>query len=148
MSLVKKEKRLLFHNQSSQRAVVAQWIRPWTLNHEVPSSNPFAMAVVPLVKALYPHCLVPRKGLEAIVLPAYFTYNQHAFLAILYNKSRTTNSDSIQIYYSVHFPILHLQMPSSGGIPFEDFNDDGQVPSTPTLFVPHRGTDGFAEAIK
>lgn len=32
-------------------------------------------------------------------------------------------------------------------MPFEDFNDDGQVPSTPTLFVPHRGTDGFAEAI-
>ncbi|XP_030839084.1 nucleoprotein TPR isoform X3 [Strongylocentrotus purpuratus] len=38
-------------------------------------------------------------------------------------------------------------LPSGGGIPFEDVNDDGQVPSTPTLFVPHRGTDGFAEAI-
>ncbi|XP_033645246.1 nucleoprotein TPR-like [Asterias rubens] len=32
------------------------------------------------------------------------------------------------------------------GAPFEDFGDDRQVPSTPTLFVPRR-TDGFAEAI-
>ncbi|XP_041484562.1 nucleoprotein TPR-like isoform X2 [Lytechinus variegatus] len=38
-------------------------------------------------------------------------------------------------------------LPSGGGTPFEDVNDDGQVPSTPTLFVPHRGNDGFAEAI-
>ena len=47
-------------------AVVAQWIRPQTLNHAVPGSNPLAAAVVPLGKALYPHCLVPRKGPKAI----------------------------------------------------------------------------------
>ena len=46
-------------------AVVAQWIRPRTLNHEVPGSNLLAAAVVPLGKALYPHCLVPQKGLKA-----------------------------------------------------------------------------------
>ena len=40
-------------------AVVAQWIKPRTLNDEVPSSNLLAAAVVPLGKALYPHCLVP-----------------------------------------------------------------------------------------
>ena len=45
---------------------VAQWIRPWTLNREVPGSNLQAAAVVPLGKALYPHCLVPRKGLKAV----------------------------------------------------------------------------------
>ena len=45
---------------------MAQWIRPQTLNHEVPGSNLLAAAVVPLGKALYPHCLVPRKGLKAI----------------------------------------------------------------------------------
>ena len=36
-------------------AVVAQWIRPQTLNREVPGSNLLASAVVPLGKALYPH---------------------------------------------------------------------------------------------
>ena len=46
--------------------VVAQWIRLWNLNHEVPGSNLLAAADVPLSKALYPHCLVPRKGLIAI----------------------------------------------------------------------------------
>ena len=46
--------------------VVAQWIRPQTLNNEVPGSNPLAVAVVPLSKALYTHCLVPQKGLKAI----------------------------------------------------------------------------------
>ena len=41
-------------------AVVAQWIRPQTLNLEVPKdSDLLAAAVVPLGKALYPHCLVP-----------------------------------------------------------------------------------------
>ena len=49
-------------------AVVAQWIRPRTINHEVPGSNLLAAAVVPLGKALYPHCLVPRKGLKAVGL--------------------------------------------------------------------------------
>ena len=44
---------------------MAQWIRPQTLNREVPwaSSTLLAAAVVPLCKALYPHCLVPWKGL-------------------------------------------------------------------------------------
>ena len=49
-------------------AVVAQWIRPWTLSREVPSSNLLAVAVVPMGKAFYPHCLVPWKGLKAIGL--------------------------------------------------------------------------------
>ena len=47
-------------------ADVVQWIRPWTLNHEVPSSNLLAAAVVLLGKALYPHRLVPQKGLKAV----------------------------------------------------------------------------------
>ena len=45
---------------------MAQWIRPRTLNREVPGSNLLATAVVPFGKALYPHCLVPRKGLKAV----------------------------------------------------------------------------------
>ena len=45
---------------------MAQWIRPRTLNREVPGSNLLAAAVVPLDKAHYPHCLVPRKGLKAV----------------------------------------------------------------------------------
>ena len=44
---------------------MVQWIRPLTLNHEVPCSKLLAAAVVPLGKALYPHCLVPRKGFNA-----------------------------------------------------------------------------------
>ena len=47
-------------------AVVAQWIRPRTLNREVPGWNLLAAAVVPLGKALCLHCLVPRKGLKAV----------------------------------------------------------------------------------
>ena len=47
-------------------AVAAQWIRPRTLNREVPGSNLLAAAVVPLGKALYPHYLVPRKGLKSV----------------------------------------------------------------------------------
>ena len=43
---------------------MAQWIRPWSLNPEVPGSNLLTAAVVPLGKALYPHCLVPWKGLK------------------------------------------------------------------------------------
>ena len=46
--------------------VLAQWIRPRTLNREVPGSNLLAAAEAPLGKALYPHCLVPPKGHEAI----------------------------------------------------------------------------------
>ena len=38
-------------------AVVDQWIRPQTLNREVPGSNLLAEIVVPLGKALYPNCL-------------------------------------------------------------------------------------------
>ena len=53
----------------SSYLVVAQWIRPRTLNREVPGSNLLAAAVVPLGKALYPHCLVPRKGLKAVGSP-------------------------------------------------------------------------------
>ena len=41
----------------------------WTLNREVPGSNLLAAAVVPLGKVLYHHCLVPRKGLKAVVSP-------------------------------------------------------------------------------
>ena len=47
-------------------AVAAQKIRPWTLNREVPGLNLLAVAVVPLGKALYPDCLVPRKGRKAV----------------------------------------------------------------------------------
>ena len=51
-----------------QGAVVAQWIRPQTLNREVLGSNLLAGAVVREGKAIYPHCLVTtcRKGLKAI----------------------------------------------------------------------------------
>ena len=45
---------------------MAQWIRPRTLNHEVPGTNLLAAAVVPSGKALSPHCLVPRKGTKAV----------------------------------------------------------------------------------
>ena len=45
---------------------VAQWIRLCTLNREVPGSNLQAAAVVLLNKALYPHCLMSRKGLKAV----------------------------------------------------------------------------------
>ena len=58
---------------------MAQWIRPRTLNREVPGSNLLAAAVVPLGKALYPHCLVPRKGLKPLV-PWLLAYKQLAFL--------------------------------------------------------------------
>ena len=47
---------------------MAQWIRPRTLNREVPGSNALAAAVVLLGKALYPHCLVPWKGLKGCLL--------------------------------------------------------------------------------
>ena len=59
-------------------AVVAQWTRPRTFNREVPGSNLLvAAAVVPLGKALYPHCLVPRKGLKAVG-PWLLAYKQLA----------------------------------------------------------------------
>ena len=60
---------------------MAQWIRPRTLNREVPGSNLLAVVVVSLGKALYPHCLVHRKGLEAVgPLVACLYYKQFAFL--------------------------------------------------------------------
>ena len=43
-----------------------RWIRPLTLNCEVPGSNLLVVAVMPLSNALKPHCLVPWKGLKAI----------------------------------------------------------------------------------
>ena len=45
---------------------MAQWIRPQSLNREVPGLNLLAVAVVPLGKKLYPHCLVPRKGHKVV----------------------------------------------------------------------------------
>ena len=64
---------------------MAQWIRSQTLNHDVPGSNLLAAAVVPLGKALYPHCLVPRKGLKAVgplvACLYFFFYKQLAFLS-------------------------------------------------------------------
>ena len=47
---------------------MAQWIRPRTLSREVPGSNLLAAAAMPLGKALYPHYLVPRKGLKIVGL--------------------------------------------------------------------------------
>ena len=63
---------------------VAQWIRPQTLSHEVSGLNLLAVAVVPLGKALYPHCLMPspsEEDLKPLVpwLLAY-KYKQLAFL--------------------------------------------------------------------
>ena len=40
--------------------------KPPTLNREVPGWNVLAAAVVPSDKALYIHCLVPRKGIKAV----------------------------------------------------------------------------------
>ena len=48
---------------------MAPWIRPRTRNREVPGSKLLAAAVVPLGKALYSHCLVPRKGSKAVGSP-------------------------------------------------------------------------------
>ena len=45
---------------------MTQWIRPQTLNREVPGSNLLAAALVPLGKVLYPHCVVLCKGLKAV----------------------------------------------------------------------------------
>ena len=36
---------------------MAQWIRPWTLNREVPGSNLLAAAVVPLARVDMPNLL-------------------------------------------------------------------------------------------
>ena len=45
---------------------MAQWIRPQTRNREVPGSDLLAAAVVPLGRACYPLCVVPRKGHKAV----------------------------------------------------------------------------------
>ena len=58
----------MYSKKRIRGAVVAQWIRPQALDREVPGSNLLAAAVVPLGKTLYPHCLVPQKGLKAIAL--------------------------------------------------------------------------------
>ena len=68
---------------------MAQWIRPRTLNREVPGSNLLAEAVVPLGKALYPHCIVPRKGLKAVGPMAACLYRQLAFLVARYNETHS-----------------------------------------------------------
>ena len=59
---------MIYYKPQSENcgAVVAQWIRPQTLDREVPGSNLLPAAVVPLGKTLYPHCLVPRKGIKAV----------------------------------------------------------------------------------
>ena len=62
---------------------MAQWIRPQTLNREVPGSNPLAVVVVLLGKALYPHCLVLGKDLKLLV-PWSLAYKQFAFLVERY----------------------------------------------------------------
>ena len=56
---------------------MAQWIRPQTLNLEVPGLHLLAAAVVLLGKALYSHCLVPRKGLK-YVSPLVACFNRAA----------------------------------------------------------------------
>ena len=56
-------------------AVMAQWIR--TLILEVPGSNLLAVSVMLLGMTPYPHCLVPRRGLNAI--GALVDYSQAAF---------------------------------------------------------------------
>ena len=60
---------------------MAQWIISQTLNREVPGSNLLAAAVVPLGKALYPHCLVPRKGLKAVGSLVASLYKAVCFLS-------------------------------------------------------------------
>ena len=59
---------------------MAQWIRSWSHNQEVPSSNPLAAAIGPLGKALYPHCLVPWRGVKPSV-PRLLTHNTSSLLS-------------------------------------------------------------------
>ena len=68
-------------NITNRGAVVAQWIRLRILNRGVPGSKLLAAAVVPLSKALYPHCLVLGKDLKPLV-PWLLTYKQLAFLVV------------------------------------------------------------------
>ena len=70
-------------------AVVAEWVRPHTLNREVPGSNLLAAAVVSLDKALSSHCLVPRKGLKVVGPLIACLFKQLAFLVARLNKSKS-----------------------------------------------------------
>ena len=45
---------------------MAQFDKTTDSHGEVPGSNLLAPAPVPLGRALYPHCLVSRKGLKAV----------------------------------------------------------------------------------
>ena len=60
---------------------MAQWIRPGTLNHEIPGSNPLAASVVPLGEALYALCPVPS---ERTLVPWLLAFKQLAFLVAMY----------------------------------------------------------------
>ena len=80
---------------------MAQWIRKWTLNREVPGSNLLAVAVVPLGKALHPHCLVPQKGLKTMI-PWLLAYKQLAFLVVSRNKFNYQLSN----YLLPNYPML------------------------------------------
>ena len=56
-----------FKNRRTNERRGALWLSGYD-DHGLPivRSNLLAAAVVPLGKALYPHCLVPRKGLKAV----------------------------------------------------------------------------------
>ena len=59
-------------------AVMAQWIRPWTLNLEFPASNQLAAAVAPRCKIIDPHSLVPSEKTLSRRNPMLLTQNQLA----------------------------------------------------------------------
>ena len=60
-----------------------------------------AGSIVPLTEALYPHCLVPRKGLKAVSPPGcLLAYRQLAFLV--------ARSNRIQLYFTIQ-KLLHVQ---------------------------------------
>ena len=61
---------ILIWQFTRQGGVVAEQIRLWTsMLREVPGSNPGpAVVLVPLGKALYPHCLLFQRRLEAVTL--------------------------------------------------------------------------------
>ena len=81
---------------------MAQWIRPLTVNREVPGSNQVTAAVVPLGKVVlvYPDCLVSQKGLKAIVPPVACLYKKLAFLvARLKKKKKKKKNPFIQSFF-------------------------------------------------
>ena len=76
---------------------MAQWIRSRTLRREVPGSNLLATAVVPLFKALYPHFLVPRKGLKVVgplhsclFISIACSLSGHVFFSLVFLRSSWT----------------------------------------------------------